>query len=239
MANHSPQVSGLTRSRTRRPRSLFLSYQTSIEKQFEFLCNGWTNHEDKPNPGANPLLSAGHDPIIGQNGIVQDHRVRRFLLPITAGTRELVQIQSEWVIATGGGYFFAPSISALRSSTWQDRVEGIRYQRRVDKRPKSSWLSTMGSMHCTRRRRSCRFLARYFPICTQFATEGIVVDGWQNRDRNDYFDAWACAFRHVILRGRIGYIKFRDGPQRAGLMQRTMDWTHANRTHYANVDWGA
>jgi hypothetical protein len=80
--------------------------------------------------------------------------------------------------------------------------------------------------------------------CSQFASglgaailEDIVVDGWQNRDRNDFFDAWACAFRHVILRGRIGYIKFRDGPQTAGLMQRTMDWTSANRAYYASVDW--
>ena len=93
---------------------LFLSYQTSIEKQFEFLCNGWTNHEDRPNPGANAPLSAGHDLIMGQNGAARDHRVRRFLLPVTAGAYQLVEAQAEWVIPTGGGYFFAPSISALR-----------------------------------------------------------------------------------------------------------------------------
>ncbi len=91
-----------------------------------------------------------------------------------------------------------------------------------------------------------RFHARNVRLlnCSQFSSgldaailEDIVVDGWQNRGRNGYFRAWACAFRHVTLRGRIGYIKFRDGPEKAGLMQRTMDWTNANRAYYATVDW--
>jgi len=83
---------------------LFLSYQTSISDQFEFLCNDWTNLPSNPSDG-------GHDPIIGQNGGAI--RTRRFDLVSANGQRLTIDIEKEWVIPTGGGYFFAPSISAL------------------------------------------------------------------------------------------------------------------------------
>ena len=81
---------------------LFLSYQTSLEDQFEFLQNNWMNRATAPNPG-------GQDPLLGQNAL-SEHRERRFLL---GDGREVTGLP-DFVIPTGGAYLFSPSISALR-----------------------------------------------------------------------------------------------------------------------------
>lgn len=86
---------------------IFISYQTSIEDQFEFLCNGWMNEEKRPRtPG-------GHDIFIGQNGTPGENRVRRCRIFAGLGASATIETAIQWVIPTGGGYFFAPSISAL------------------------------------------------------------------------------------------------------------------------------
>lgn len=85
---------------------LFLAYMSSIEEQFELLQQRWTNTDDKPQEG-------GHDPIIGQTESAGG-RTRTFTLTSPAGTRGTVNVPAEWVMATGGGYFFSPSISTLR-----------------------------------------------------------------------------------------------------------------------------
>ncbi len=81
---------------------LFLSYQTSLEDQFEFLQNAWMNRAAAPNPG-------GHDPLLGQNAL-SEHRERSFSL----GSGAVVRGLPDFVIPTGGAYLFSPSISALR-----------------------------------------------------------------------------------------------------------------------------
>jgi Dyp-type peroxidase family len=82
----------------------FLGYQTSIETQFEVLQRDWANRPENPVPG-------GHDLIIGQTEDGQ--RSLQLLTPDgTASTNVLAPRQ--WVTPTGGGYFFAPSISAIR-----------------------------------------------------------------------------------------------------------------------------
>ncbi|MEB9895687.1 Dyp-type peroxidase [Bacillus cereus] len=78
---------------------MFVAYMTSIEKQFEFITQNWMNCKREPKEG-------GHDPILGQHN--RNDRKREFELM----GRQIV-LDKEWVIPTGGDYFFQPSISAL------------------------------------------------------------------------------------------------------------------------------
>ena len=80
----------------------FLCYQTSIVEQFEFLQTDWANSTDAPKPH-------GHDLIIGQTA---DGKREVQLLTATGGAQNL-QTDRTFVTMTGGGYFFAPSISAV------------------------------------------------------------------------------------------------------------------------------
>jgi Dyp-type peroxidase family len=88
----------------------FLAYQTSIVGQFEFVIQLWANHPDFKDPGA------GYDMIIGQNNTPGAERERRFTISFLrdgVAQRAVITTHAEWVIPTGGGYFFAPSIVAL------------------------------------------------------------------------------------------------------------------------------
>jgi Dyp-type peroxidase family len=86
---------------------LFLCVQASIESQFEFLVTRWINDP------ARPKMPGGHDMLIGQNGQPGEERVRRCTLFGTGLQQTQLETNKEWVIPTGGGYFFVPSISAL------------------------------------------------------------------------------------------------------------------------------
>jgi Dyp-type peroxidase family len=76
---------------------IFACYQSSIERQFEFVQEKWANAPSFPQQGD------GNDPIISQNDTTGE-----FNLP-PHGNLKLAR----WVTTTGGGYFFSPSIAAL------------------------------------------------------------------------------------------------------------------------------
>lgn len=102
----SPGTAGRESPKSKPDRGLlFLCYQTSIEGQFEFLTNHWVNTVAAPEDG-------GFDIIIGQNGS-EAGRQRTVDLPVQDKPSQTLTFQPEWVIPTGGGYFFAPSIDVL------------------------------------------------------------------------------------------------------------------------------
>lgn len=82
---------------------MFLCYASTIEDQFEFLTRRWMNSPIQPNLG-------GHDPIVGQEGA--EPRARFIEFPTDTGPVR-IHLKREWVTVTGGGYFFAPPVSAV------------------------------------------------------------------------------------------------------------------------------
>jgi Dyp-type peroxidase family len=106
----------------------FLAYQTSIENQFEFVIKNWVNAEAfkepiNKTPNGKPIdQGGGQDPILGQNGAKGENRVRNFTVtipdpadPANPAKVKAVKLttKKDWVMPTGGGYFFTPSIEAL------------------------------------------------------------------------------------------------------------------------------
>jgi Dyp-type peroxidase family len=81
---------------------LFLSYQASIERGFEFIQNHWVSQPDFPRNGD------GEDAVIAQRD-----EPRPFTLPQKEGDPHALSF-AQWVHTRGGEYFFAPSISALK-----------------------------------------------------------------------------------------------------------------------------
>jgi Dyp-type peroxidase family len=106
---------------TRHSRGLmFVCYQTSIERQFEFLQKNYANNPDFP-PDKRRLSGAavtpGYDPIIGE---APGNGARRMDEPYPnypAGDRRTtLEIPAQFVNLTAAAYFFMPSITALRTA---------------------------------------------------------------------------------------------------------------------------
>lgn len=86
---------------------LFMSYQGSIQNQFEFVVKTWVNlpnspHDSDPPTGQDPLIGQGSAPRFVRLPHDPDAADEKFTLP-----------DETWVVMTGGGYFFTPPVSAL------------------------------------------------------------------------------------------------------------------------------
>jgi len=98
---------------------MFVSYQTSIRDQFEFVQVNWVNNPDfvfgktRPAPPNEPV-TVGQDPLIGQSphpgAKTTDEPVPNY--PVGAARSTLNEAQP-FVVPTGAAYFFVPSIAAL------------------------------------------------------------------------------------------------------------------------------
>jgi Dyp-type peroxidase family len=98
---------------------MFVCYQTSIERQFEYIqrrANDPGFVSGKVRPGSDVPVTPGFDPIIGQ---AADGGAREMDEPYPnypAGNRRTtLEMPTQFVVLTAAGYFFMPSISALRT----------------------------------------------------------------------------------------------------------------------------
>jgi Dyp-type peroxidase family len=89
---------------------IFLCYQTSIERQFEFIMREWLRATTRES------IVIGGDPIVGRRA---SDGSSEFVMPIRRAGGEIadvtLEIPARWTWTTGGGYFFTPSLSALRA----------------------------------------------------------------------------------------------------------------------------
>ncbi len=83
---------------------LFLCYQSSLARQFEFVQQQWIHNKDFP------LKGDGEDPIIAQTPS------DRFVLQDKHGHEQSHAQVMHFVKMTGGEYFFQPSIDALTTA---------------------------------------------------------------------------------------------------------------------------
>jgi Dyp-type peroxidase family len=102
---------------------LFVCYQTSISQQFEFVQGSWSNNPrfvspivPKPRPDGSGPVTVGFDPLIGQAKPPEVARTTDEPIPNypTGNSRSTLNLAQAFIVPTGSGYFFMPSISALR-----------------------------------------------------------------------------------------------------------------------------
>jgi hypothetical protein len=59
-------------------------------------------------------MPGGHDILVGQNDASGEDRERRCVLFGAGVQQATVATNAQWIIPTGGGYFFVPSLTSLR-----------------------------------------------------------------------------------------------------------------------------
>jgi Dyp-type peroxidase family len=98
---------------------MFVCYQSSIERQFEFLQSRYANNpgfvEGKLRPG-DGAVTPGFDPIIGQAPGTAAREMDEPYPNYPAGNRRTtLAMPHQFVVLTAAAYFFVPSITALRT----------------------------------------------------------------------------------------------------------------------------
>ena len=99
---------------------MFVCYKTSIKRQFEFIQRSYANNPDfvggKRRPGGG-LVTPGFDPIIGQASGNGPREMDEPYPNYPAGSRRTtLTIPKQFIELTAAGYFFMPSITALRTA---------------------------------------------------------------------------------------------------------------------------
>jgi Dyp-type peroxidase family len=99
---------------------MFVCYQTSIERQFEYIQRSHANDPDfvsgKVRPGSGAPVAPGFDPIIGQAAGGSAREMDEPYPNYPAGNRRTtLELPRQFVVLTAAGYFFMPSILALRT----------------------------------------------------------------------------------------------------------------------------
>jgi Dyp-type peroxidase family len=99
---------------------MFVCYQTSIERQFEYIQKSYANNPDfvtgKERPGGGGVVAPGFDPIIGQAAGDGARQMDEPFPNYPAGNRRTtLTIPEQFVKLTAAAYFFMPSITALRT----------------------------------------------------------------------------------------------------------------------------
>jgi Dyp-type peroxidase family len=92
---------------------LFLAYQRSIDHQFLVLNSDWMNTRTGPQAG-------GHDLLVGQfvpddSGGQYSTKTANFFGPRDGDQdpQALLKATGQWVVPTGGGFFFSPSLAFI------------------------------------------------------------------------------------------------------------------------------
>ena len=98
---------------------LFVCYQSSIVDKFDFIQTAWANADDIPFDPKYPAEFKGKKPakpgidlIIGQGSLP---RQADWTVDSKAGPAKTLTNVPKFVTATGGEYFFSPSISGLKA----------------------------------------------------------------------------------------------------------------------------
>lgn len=96
---------------------LFMAYMASLEDQFEFTQKSWANNAQfAGNIGEAMHPPTGIDPVIGQAaGNPTTTREHTYRDGHTPGSQPILHTFEQFVHMKGGEYFFAPSLSFLRS----------------------------------------------------------------------------------------------------------------------------
>jgi Dyp-type peroxidase family len=94
---------------------MFVCYQTSIWKQFEFLQNkandvAFVGGKTRPSARGKEVVKPGFDPIIGQ---APGEGSRPIEVVSVGKTPYTFDMPNSWVVLTAAAYFFVPSITGL------------------------------------------------------------------------------------------------------------------------------
>lgn len=89
---------------------LFMCYQKNLSSQFEYIQAKFANNPRFPKPENG--IQHGHDPIIGRPMKEHDTGIVNFM---SEKKTQVIRGLKQWVVTTGGEYFFSPSLSALKN----------------------------------------------------------------------------------------------------------------------------